>query len=254
MYFLEELKYRNEVLYYFGLVCLVFAVACLVLSWLIPTQVLGTNAWYKPFKFFLSTTIFVWSMAWYLHYLNSPMAVLAYSLGMVVLFTIEDVYVLVQAARGLTSHFNTTSSFYSRMWTLMAGAAVGISLWTLVVSLPFFMRCFPDLPLAYLWGIRFGLIIFVIFSLQGMVMGARMAHTVGAADGTPGVPVLNWSKVNGDLRAAHFWGMHALQALPLLGFYLLRNTYWLVSVSILYMAFCILIFFQALAGKPFIKL
>lgn len=254
-YFFETLKTRNEALFYFGMLCLAGAVVCLLLARVQPTQVLGTNAWYKPFKFLMSSTIFVWTMAWYLGYLPQGTDLNLYVWGMILFLAFENGYIVVQAGRGELSHFNISSPFYAVMYNLMALAAVGIALWTAVIGLRFFTGTFPDLPIAYLWGIRMGILLFALFALQGLAMGGRLSHNVGAPEGmfTEGIPILNWSRKYGDLRVAHFLGMHALQILPLLAYYLLRNVTMTVVVGILYGAYTTFTFLQALAGKPWMR-
>ena len=84
-------------------------------------------------------------------------------------------------------------------------------------------------------------------------MGARLSHTVGGADGSEGLPVVNWSKKYGDLRISHFLGMHALQIIPWLSFYVLKNTLLVVLVAIIYALITTAIFIQALQGKPLIR-
>ena len=81
-------------------------------------------------------------------------------------------------------------------------------------------------------------------------MAARLSHTIGAPDGSEGFPIVNWSKSYGDMRIAHFFGMHALQILPLVGFYLSKNIRTIVIVSVIYFAFVSLVFIQAMMGKP----
>ena len=61
-----------------------------------------------------------------------------------------------------------------------------MTLFTAVMGWFFFTDNFPDLSLSYLWGIRLGIILFVIFAFEGGAMGAQMSHTVGAADGGTG--------------------------------------------------------------------
>lgn len=178
----------------------------------------------------------------------------AFNWGIIILLGFEIIYIAIQAARGQLSHFNLSSPFYATMYSLMAFAASAVTIWTAYVAWLFFKDSYPDLPDYYLWSIRLGLIIFVVFSFEGFVMGAALKHTIGGADGGPGLPILNWSTRFGDPRIAHFIGMHALQVLPLISFYVLKSTKLTIILALLYAALAIFTLVQALQGKPFISM
>jgi hypothetical protein len=87
------------------------------------------------------------------------------------------------------------------------------------------------------------------------------AHTVGAPDGAPGLPFLNWSASHGDLRIPHFLGLHAMQAIPLLAWWLSRRKglvepqrvqlIWLSAFA--YVSLFVLLAWQALRGQALFR-
>ncbi len=251
--FITALKNRNESLFYFGLVCLIASAVFILLTKVTNTQVMGVNAWYKPFKFAFSTFLFSWAMAWYVHYLGKFPGLTAYNWGVILLLGFEIVYIALQAGRGQLSHFNLSTPVYASLYSAMAIAATAVALWTGYIGLLFFRQDFPDLPDYYLWSIRAGIILFVIFSLEGFVMGSRLTHTIGGPDGGPGLPVVNWSRQFGDPRIAHFIGMHALQVLPVLSWYLLKSTRMTLFAALLYTFLAVFTLVQALQGRPLVK-
>ena len=251
--FFIELINRNEPLFWFGLCNLLAALVCIVLTQVDSTHVLGINAWIKPLKFFLSTLIFTWSIAWYMGYLQQSTAVSIYSWMLIIVFAFENACIVYQASQGQLSHFNISTSFNALLFSLMGVAITIFTLWTGYIGYLFFINNFPELPTAYVWGIRLGILFFVIFAFEGGVMAANLAHTVGSPDGGSGLPLTNWSTQYGDLRIAHFIGMHALQILPLLSFYFIKDTKIVVFIAIVYFLLTSYLFIQALSGKPFIK-
>ena len=254
MNFFLSLKDKNDVLFWFGFTNLIVALVIAVLSFVKPIEFAGTNAWHKPLKFALSTSILTWSLAWYTGYLPKSGDITVVNWVLVVTLGFEVLYIALQASKGQASHYNRSSPFYSMMFSLMALAATIATFAAAYIGIKFFTFNKIDLPDYYLWGLRFGFILFTIFSLQGFVMGSRLAHTVGSTDGSRGLPFLNWSLTHGDLRIAHFIGMHALQILPLLAWGVLKSVKLVILTFILYMLLALFLLIQALAGNPIVKL
>jgi len=249
--FSKELTIRNKELFYFGALCLVLSIVCIVLSKFTSIQIQGVNAWFKPFKFAVSIGLFAWTMGWYCHYL-SDFNLIPFNWTVIILFGFELIYITVQASKGQLSHFNFDTPLSSILYLLMGLAAIMVTLYTAYIGLLFFTQSFPNLPNHYVWGIRLGILIFVVFSFEGALMSSQMSHSVGAINDHSNWWIIGWSKTVGDLRVSHFIGMHALQLLPLISFYIFKNTKAIMVISILYGLLAISTLVQALNGKPLI--
>lgn len=250
--FIAQIKTRNETLFYFGLLCMLCATVFLILARTTTTQVYGVNAWYKPFKFAVSTLTFAWAMAWYCFYLPD-FNIKLFNWSIILLLGFEVVYIAIQASKGALSHYNSSTPLHATLFSLMALAATLATLYTAYVGWLFFKNDFPELPDYYLWAIRMGILIFVVFAFEGFAMGSRLSHTVGALNDNSNWFVVGWSKTVGDLRVSHFIGMHALQVLPILSYYLFKSTPWTIGLSLAYGLLALFTLVQALQGHPLVR-
>lgn len=250
MNFFIELKGRNALLFWFGLFNLFVAIICLALMPFEENKILGVNRWLKPFKFYASVGIMVLTMGWILYYLGSLKKIKLYSWLIVVSMFFENGLIITQAVRNTTSHFNISSSFDGMIFNLMGMFILLFTITIVLVCISFFKQKQFSIPGRYLWGIRLGILFFLFFSLEGGMMLGIMKHTVGGPDGGPGLPVVNWSKEYGDLRIAHFIGIHALQVLPLFGYYMSRTKTQTILFSTAYFLLASVLFLQALKGIP----
>ncbi len=191
-----------------------------------PREVTGLNVWMKPFKFAVSTAIYSVTLAWLLGQLvrQKRLAWIAGTFAAVAL-GVELIIITGFAAAADTSHFNVTTPLHTAAWATMAFSIVVVWVVTLVVAFALFRNRLGD-PARTL-AIRSGALLAVLGMGLAFLMtgpqgdqisnynGIVGAHTVGVPDGGPGLPLLGWSTVAGDLRVPHFVGMHGLQALPI---------------------------------------
>ena len=247
---LLTLRERNAILFWFGLLCLVCFAVCWVLVLTTSHQVMGINRFIKPAKFFISIWLFCWTMGWFTGLLAQQASVTVYSWVVVVTMIIEMVIITGQASLGNLSHFNISSPLNTRLFMLMGISITVMTCWTGYIGYLFWEPQSTVPASSYLWGIRLGIIVFVVSAFEGGLMAARLSHTVGAPDGGPGLVGLNWSTKYGDLRVAHFVGMHALQVLPLLGYYIIHRPGLLIGLAVGYFVVVLLFVWQALYGRP----
>ena len=250
MKFFIELKKRNPLLFWFGLFNLTVAVLCLILMPFEETKILGVNRWLKPFKFYSSVGILILTLAWLMYYLSDQKKVNRRSKIFVVTMFFENGLIILQAIRSTTSHFNIMSTINGVIFNLMGMFILVFTITIILVCISFFKQKQFSIPPAYVWGIRLGILFFLFFSLEGGAMLGLLKHTVGGPDGGPGLPVVNWSTQYGDLRIAHFIGIHSLQVLPLFGNYFSKTKKQTIIFSVVYFLLASVLFLQAMNGIP----
>jgi hypothetical protein len=226
-------------------------------------MILGLNPWIKPIKFEVSVILFLLTVGLMLWGLGDAREVarskwiLGWMFGASMI--VENSLIALQSARGVRSHMNFSTPLDAG---LFAGMGVAILVNTVGVGwlLWLWMQTHAGVEIAVVWGIRLGLLMLLLGSIEGFRMVVHGSHTVGAADGTAGLPFVNWSTKYGDMRVAHFFALHALQLFPLAGI-ALAATRWkdsaqltvLVGFVVVYSAAVWWLFTEAMKGLPLVR-
>jgi hypothetical protein len=258
--FITELLERQRALAVFGLLLVALTPLAIAAQYVDPRVIAGVNVWVKPAKFLFSIGLYALTMAWFFRYVRPERrSALAQRVLVVVLIIaggFEVLYISWQAAHGLDSHFNLSTPFYTLMYALMglfATLLVGTSLplaWEIARRPAIGVRA--DLIAAVVIGL---LLTFVLGGLVGGYMSSRPGHAIGAVAGH--VPLFGWNRGGGDLRVAHFFGIHAQQAIPLLAFIVgavRQNVRWamILGGATVYAGVTIAMLAQAMAGRALV--
>ena len=259
--FIHDIFSRNRILAYLGAGFFILAILLVQYSFINTEEVLGINSMIKPIKFCISTWAYAWTMAYLLFYVNNQKKVKWYSILASFVMIFENVVITVQAFRGKISHFNKSEWAGGILYALMGVMIVWLTTATLVIAIRFILQKTYTISNPFALSIKIGLIMFVIFSFLGGYMSAINTHNVGGETGQAGLPLLNWSTLFGDVRVAHFFGIHSLQLIPLFGYIMsssvkeeskAKTFIWIGTLF--YLSFVCFTMYQALNGLPFIKL
>jgi hypothetical protein len=249
-------------LYWVGLALLAVAIPTFALTLLDTRLLQGVSVWLKPLKFQISTGVYLLTLALFMVWL--PAQALRtkkarYVVWGAVLSGLFEVgYITVQGSLGLASHFNLSSRFFANMYTLMGIGAVVLASASLVLGILIARSTAYELPAMLTLAIVLGLVLtFVIGTgFGGYLSAQRAGHWVGGAlTDSGGLLFFKWSRSGGDLRVAHFFGIHAMHFIPAFALALysagISQTRAVWAFAVAFTMFCTWTFIQALQGLPF---
>jgi hypothetical protein len=255
-----ELFVRQGTLALYGMTLLALSVVTLVLQTLDPRLLdSGVNVWVKPTKFLTSIGIYALTAAWFFGYVRperrrSPLMRATVAM-LIVAGTFELIWIGWQGANGLESHFNNDTPLSSAMYGLMGVFAVLLTGTTLPLAWEIGRRPAEHLRRDFVAAVVIGLVLtFLLGGFLGGYMSSQPGHSVGLEGGR--TFLFGWNRSGGDLRIAHFLGIHAEQAIPILAALtaeagLGQRARWvgLVVGTMAYIALTLGVFAQAVAGR-----
>jgi hypothetical protein len=251
---LADARRGHSGLYWLAAGMAAFALVTAVLAVVDQRTLVGAPLWFKPMKFSISIALFALALAWMLGQLRER-ALRRTGWAIVAGLVLEMVIIAGQAARGQKSHYNTDNLLGGVLFSIMGATITVVWFLTLAVALRFLRE--PGRDRAMTLAIRLGLVVSLVGMAVGFLLARGGGHAVGVPDGGPGLFFVGWSTTGGDLRIAHFVGLHALQVLPLLSAVAAARdvptavrTRIVWSVGAGYLGLVLLLIWQALRAQP----
>ncbi len=252
-----------------------FSISCLVVSLFglafDQRLISGEHAWIKPVKFSASLAIYGLTLYWLSQFLTNHKPSFQKICQAALAGTVAELSIIItQVLRGASTHFNAGTAFDNAMAWMAA-----LAIWPVAYGMVaiFFMllrerNLPPVLGVALKWGVLLsvvgcvpGVLMLVPAAVQDFITHSRHIYmeTAGIPRIGPGLPFLGWSTVAGDLRVAHFVGIHALQFFPVAAFLLMkflpklstfRQELLIGNIGMTYLATIVLLTRQALMAEP----
>jgi hypothetical protein len=227
----------------------------------------GINVWTKPLKFEFSLAVHFVTLALMLGLLTQAARgsrLVGWTLYAAAVSCVAELgYIALQSARGRASHFNADTPIEAALYNIMGIGALILTIAPIVVGIQIWRNGRAEIGEGLHRGAVLGLVLggmATIFT-AGFLSSSFIVETGrwvnGVRNDAGGIPLMGWSGTGGDLRVPHFFALHLMQVLPVLG---LMADHWAKgrSLAIVYAGVGVWLvivagtFAQALNGNPFI--
>lgn len=249
--FLKDAKRASPILWRSTCFMMVAMVIFLTLPLFDARQIADVSVWEKPAKFFLAISVQAISIAWGLSLIEKPsrgtrLATVVY----VVAGWLEVSYMIFRASRGEASHFNQSTVFAIVMYAIMGLGAISMTSASALVGWRMWQqRGMSVMHEAASIGLMLGA---VLGTVAGGYLSQQNGHWIGGDQtDASGLTFFHWSTTGGDLRVAHFIGLHATQAVPLAA--LSGSRVVVYAVALLCVAAMAAAFVMAAQGIPLLR-
>ena len=230
---------------------LLLATLMLVFSGFDHRLINGVNVWDKPSKFFLAVAIQFATVSWALTKLeHKTRGTYRAVYTMVVAAWAETIYIATRAAFGLTSHFNYSTIFSTIAYSLMGVGAVSMTAAAFFIGWQIWLQGQRSLwREAAALGLMLGAI---LGTVAGAYMGQQSGHWVGGElSDAHGLTFFGWSTTGGDLRVAHFVGLHTAQFIPLAALSGDKRVVWATAAAVVMLT--LVVFWMGISGIPLFR-
>lgn len=232
------------------------------LSALDSRSLAGDNVWLKPARFSLAFAVHLATVAAAMTLLPPDVRRRRMVRGSVVaimlITTLELLYIVIRAARGEGSHFNVATPLATTLYHTMGAAALMLVGATGVIGWYVLRAGSEATPSVVRVSVGVGFMMGAILGgYTGLVMAGLMSHGVRIPSPVADrLPLLHWSLVGGDLRAPHFLAVHTMQAIPAVGLLstrLSRSVGMLVVflATIAWFGLFVVVFLRTMRGESF---
>ncbi len=259
---ITQARLRLPWLWWTGWAALAASLPLLLLAQVDPRSFQGVSVWIKPWKFHVSVGVHLLTLALVAAPLADTLArqpaLRRMSAVAVACGLFELAYITWRAARGEASHFNVADPLAGLMYGLMGLGAVLLT--GCAGLLGWWVARAPAYPTGAVLqrGLALGLLAgWLLGTMSGAYVSAQTGHWVGGSPSdAQGLAWFGWSRDGGDLRVAHFFGLHAMHLIPAVAWLLSR---WLAprralpllhGCCVAYAAFVLFTFVQAVQGRP----